>query len=583
MNLIKLLCKSLFFITILYICPSMSQQPAPGMALTPEGAEIMEAALQEFAQAWDKMNPEEREQFFKIYDEMSQLPPEELGKMVNEQYGVEIFTPGEPTEAPLATEPSLQPQGEPTLTTEEQVSKAPKISVSQQERALETIKSIIDRVNSLLGKIQIMPEFNGKFKKWTEQGKIKGWNPSFSWESVKLEIEKLRQTLEKIREKDKKTELYTFIDDLVQSPGFEKLNSLSVALESSEPLIEIEELGFEPVSKESRKSMRQAINALIDAIFIQNTPNDLYAVIEKFEPWAKKSREAEEAASKKAIEESKRERPGKPGITAGYGEPDQPYYSSAAPSYGSYDYGSSGSGYYSPSYTPYSSTSSNEPYRNAQSDLKADTNGKKSTLGDKGSAKEDEKGEDKEKPDTKSLDENAITRLINKIDNAFDEAAKAITSDSSRLHDIARHLVERGPVDENTARNELPRAIKRIESAVENIKLIKKRFDKISADSKKSFKEEITDLYEDNKSTFDNIVRQISQAKSNLGQISAEKLHAFMGGPEPKSKKAAEPAGEGQTPDKALEEVTAESTAPLRTLEDLKNVIQELRNAISAL
>lgn len=577
MNLKKLFLSIMFLATqSVVVCPAMPPAGAdgnPNMALTPEGAEIMEAALQEFAQAWEKMAPEEREQFFKIYDEMAQLPPEELSKMVNDQYGVQVFAPSEP-DAPAAGLPAQELA--PELTQPERTITPPKAVTpeSKQKEATAMLSSIIERINSFLHKAQIMPEFAGKLRKWTEQGKIKGWHPELKWDRVKKDIESLVQTLEKINEKDKKAKTFKFLNDLIENETvYSNLSALNSALKLQEPAIYIEELGLEPMSKESRKAMRTVIGTLLEALYTLAIPADLSSVIEKYEPIAKKSREQEEAATKKAIEDSKKERLGRPGITAGYGDESEPYYGGGA-SYDPYGGGSYGGGNYGGGYSPYGG--GYEPFRDQAQAVSDDSKSKGEADKSKTPAQAD--GADKAE---KNKEDGALSRIVNKIDSSLDEAAKAITADESRLRDIQKHLLDAGAPDQNTASNALPTAIKRIKTAADEIDRLKTKIKKGGGKSAQ-YKKDVKDLYEEHQKTFDEMLKQIKQAKGSLGQTSQAKKIAFWGQVPPAAQKPqpTKQTVEGEAPKAPVVE---EAKPAGRSLYELEKAIEDLKNAISGL
>lgn len=564
--------KKLFFTIMLLMAYTTVVHPAAApmnqnMALTQEGEEIMKAAMQELAQAWEKWTPEEQEQFLKVYEEMSQLPQEELSKMVNEQYGVPVFVPAEQGMS-AAEYPAQEMPVEPVQPAEREVTqpKTPS-SESKQKQATALLNSIIERINSFLHKTQIMPEFTGKLKKWTEQGKIKGWHPELQWNTVKKDIDSLVHTLEKISETGKKTKTFKFLDDLIANESaYNNLNKLNVSLTTHEPAIYIEELGFEPMSKESRKSMRTVIATLLEALYTLSIPQELNAVIEKYEPIAKKSREQEEAATKKAIEESKRERFGRPGITAGYGEESEPYYGGSTGNFEPYG-GSYGGGNYGGGYAPYSGgyepmTEQPQQERGTQKD---------SGGAEKPKTPSASEGSDKEK----GKEDSAIERIVRKVDSSIDQAATEISAENARLHDIYAHLLDSGAPDANTAGNSLPRAIKFTKEAADNIERLKRKVGKAKSKSK----DEVKELYEEHKKKFDNVLKQIRQAKGSLGQISTKKKEAFWG-----QAPVAAPAVPTQKQKAEGEAPATEPTKPAgRSLLELEKAIEDLQSAMSGL
>ena len=132
---------------------------------------------------------------------------------------------------------------------------------------------------------------------------------------------------------------------------YNNLKKIKTSLVDKEPIIEQSPFGFEKMSKVSKEAVRSVLAIYTESLYLLKTPEALDKIIEKFEPKAKALREEEEAAAKKALEESKKGRPTIPTKTAGVPEKEAPSYGGYGYDYGYDDYGYRAP-YYSPGYTP---------------------------------------------------------------------------------------------------------------------------------------------------------------------------------------------------------------------------------------
>jgi len=356
----------LSFLTILFPCtmntsqmygpPSGQMMPMGPESLTPEDLQAMELAVE---QERAKMTPEERAQFDSDVDQLTKeleaMKPEELDAFMNTVLFGQPQQPPMPEEIqPVAPEIKVEaPKPEPVK---------PKKPLKKQDEALNTIDGIINSTNSFLHKIARYIDFVGKLKKWSEQGKIPGWKPTYTWDGIKKEIESLLHTLNKMKDKDTKTNEYKYLSDLIDNESlYNNLNKLNDSLANLEPNIEVDEFEvdeFKAVTKESREFIRKVLAQYLEALYALDIPADLEKVIAKYEPTAKKMKEEEEKATKKVFEESKKKPKPVPAVVSGKGEKESSYHGGS--SYGDsgmnpYDYYPYSSGYSSPYSSGYSS------------------------------------------------------------------------------------------------------------------------------------------------------------------------------------------------------------------------------------
>jgi len=315
---------------------------------TQEDLQAMERAVEEERA---KMTDEQRAQFDndvqQLTQELEQLSPEELEAFMNQVLFEQPTTEYVPPVAPPVENENLvvAPKPEPVK---------PQKPRKKQDEALDRIESIIKHTNSFMHKIARYIDFVGKLKKWSDQGKIKGWKQNFTWESIKKQLEDLVHKLTIMKDKDPKTGDYKYLNDLIENEAlYNNLGQLNDSLVSLEPQVEVDDFGIEPVTKESRDAIRKILGHYIEALFSLSLPADLDNIIAAYEPTAKKMRESAEADTKKALEGSKKNREYVPGKVSRKTESQASAYSPYAPPFDYNPYASPYSGGYGAGgYTP---------------------------------------------------------------------------------------------------------------------------------------------------------------------------------------------------------------------------------------
>ncbi len=549
-----------------YLMAGMPPSPAPGapvagpdgLMLTPEQHAELQAMELLVEEEMAKMTPEQKAEFEaaskSLAQELEKLKPEELDAFIN---GV-FFGEEAPAPAPGAPAPAPQPMivqpEEAKIVEPEKPREKPKMT-KKHDLALAMINAVINSSNSFLRKISIMQEFPIKLKKWVDQGKLKNWQPNYAWviedESdkgkipVRHKIEEMIQKLNKVKSQDPKTKEYKFLNDFVADEAlYNNLGKLQSVLAEREPDIDIDPFGIEPVSKESRANMRAILDSYLEALFILQIPEALDKIFEKYEPEAKRLREIEETAKKKALEESKREFRAEPSIVAG--APEEEFYAPSMP----------------PVYAPPVS----EYMPSAAYGAEAPTAGEKAPEGKEKKGKEEKKKEEKkkeeekkekkeEKKEEKPKEDEAIRRLIKKFDDNLRAAADKI--EGSFLSSLKTYMISREHVDLGDI-NVISAVKKNLEKAKGNITAIKDKIKKLTKAQVKSYKEPIKEIYDDYKPTLEDLVKEIDDVKKHEAKVTAEKRHVFLGAKAPvkteKEKKEAKAKREAAA---ALEEAAA--------------------------
>lgn len=486
---------SLFFSSQTILVHAMSPMPNQQMPTGPGGQPLSLEDLQAMEQFVEaeraKMTDEQRAQFdqdvvqlTKEFEKMQQENPEQFNTFIDQM----LF--GQPTEEAPAPMPEALPQEAPApIPTPEESSKA-QVDREKQDEALKRINAIIKHTNSFLNKTAVMVEFPGKLKKWAEQGKIRGWIPGYTWESIKNnvgikeQIEKMLQKLNALKEQDRATKTYKYLDAVITNEAlYKNLGTLERKLKELEPQVEIDEFGLEPATKEVRAIMRSILGEYVNALFALAITQDIDSVIAAFEPTAKKYRDEEETSSKKAIEDSKRVRPAQGTVVSG--QPEGDFYSPSSGGMNPYDYFP----YSGQQYQPSGDYSNQQP---RQEEAKRPEE-KKGGEGDKakGTAKEPESKPKEESKDTS--DDKKIRKSIEQLEGNMTEAAQAIDAINERPETAAI------PADA------LASGVKKLKQATGNLNSLKIKIGKASNEQKRGrFKEEIREAYTIHKDALNN-------------------------------------------------------------------------------
>lgn len=589
------LISSFSFINHLYAQVAPAMQPArPGeVMLSPQELEELQAMEQLVEAERSKMSPAQRADFdstvSELTKELEKMKPEELDAFISQViFGQEgpPMRPGEMPPMPGMPQPTVAaPEIKPVV---EEIKKP--TPSKKREDALNIINAIINYTNSFLTKISIMPEFAGKLKKWAEQGKVKDWKPNYTWDSeikesaekpevIKKHIEGLVQKLSKIKEQDKKTKEYKYLDAFAENEALiNNLGKLRDTLQTQEPEVEIEDFGLEPVSKESRKAIRLIISAYLEAFFTLAIPAEIEKVFESFEPLAKQYREQEETRSKQAIEESKRWKWGEPPTVGGTAEDPYGFEPGAAGQQPAYEQPYYGGSPYDSSYGGRSGYPSTFEPGAPGMDARAGYGqpGEQTKQGSSERPISDRTVLEKAKE--KSEDEVASDRLISRLENDLDEAS-AILSKDPGLGKIQEHIQSGGAPNIEVANTDLPNVIRKMKDATDISKRLKVKFQKLTSEQQKSSRTKVKSAYDEYKGSFDNVVQQVKSIRANEASYTPKMKQAFLGKLEVKKAKAPEVKKDGDK-EKVAEETPEEARFTPPSLYDLQRSIEDFEGAL---
>jgi hypothetical protein len=231
-------------------------------------------------------------------------------------------------EAPKPTAPETKK--------EEKKPEAPKqVLTSKHEKAIDAINSLIAHTNSFILKTATVPDMPSKVRRWARAGEIIT-KPGQTWSSFKTELEKFVELLNKLLERDPKTNEYYHIDELLKKESLlNNILKVQKNVAQNEPTVEEAPLlEVKKMKRSVKKAYQKLINEYHEALYILDIPEEIANLFKLFDPIAKKYREQEEQAVKEAERLGKQRsaaaaRPQK-GITTGsrasYANYDEPWY-----------------------------------------------------------------------------------------------------------------------------------------------------------------------------------------------------------------------------------------------------------------
>lgn len=544
--------------------PSSSSFPT-GMSDT-KLMEEFKKMEQELSAAIEAMSPEEKEQLFAEVEKLQNMSEDELNAYVNEMFAEEIKA----IEAKESKPQEQAPEASSSVSESSKVESKKAIS-SEEEQAITLIKALIKNINLLLQKAGQTSELGAKISRWKKAGKV-SWDKDAEWSTMKPTIEKLMQRLHTLLEINPRTNDYKYLKELIANKELvAELKQLDAVLQKEIKDINLPEFELVTMSKKSNLAWRKALDAIHKAFYKSGILKSIDAVIEKFNPEAKKIREEEEKAKQKAIEASKATRTPASARVAGKADSQFAPYTATDSGF-SFDMPSYG-GYSSPSYGSYgdysfSSPKESTPAAGTKSGFGAGSaaggagdKGKSGSAeagkeGDKGKANGGDKGKEGDKAKsaaageqkqgqaappayTPTADDKKIISDIYKIGDLVNDAARMM--DNATLKKL-RFAIEdqKTPVDEALQAN-LPLIIANLNKAIiaigelkekvkEKDKNGKAKFDKKQLDY---FKGELASVLEGNKKVFEAVSHELQASLNDADkldkQASKAKKEAYLG------------------------------------------------------
>jgi hypothetical protein len=333
--------RTLFFqILITLFCSIFPLTTVTGHRQTPPQMQDMEKELAEANKAIEEyvasLPAEEQAEFNRQVEEMSQMfenmSDEDFDKFLGEMFNEEQMPQPDFYEMP---QPSMQEEVvEAPLLTSDQLKKA--------ETAIAILNDIIKQSNLFVVIINSSPELPNRINQWGKKGQISDWQEGMEWNTLKVDLEAFVQKLYKAQEQDLTTKKYKFLFDLMADEAlYNNIVQLRTSLNTLLPTINIPEFGIQKLSTQSKTAIKDILKKYTESLYLLGLPKALDMLFEKYDPQAKKIREAEEAATKRALEASKGQRSPAEATEAGM-EPEAGYDFGGG--YGGYDYGDYGYG-----------------------------------------------------------------------------------------------------------------------------------------------------------------------------------------------------------------------------------------------
>lgn len=523
-------------------------------AQMPQSEQDMNRMVQELEKASKEIDtfvkslpPAEQDEFNRIVQQveqkMSQTDPAVLERFLTNQMNPEELDQFLGNVFEGITPPTLTPEEKPEETTKPQKKEekpTPK-EISKINRALDTIEIIIKKTDSFILKTQEFPELAAKVKRWGKRGIIYDWEPSFEWDKVKKDIASLRQSMQKLIEKDPKNNTYKYLNDFVEQESLvNNVEKLKTTLVEYEPTIETSAFGLEKMDAVAKKALTRTISGYTEALYRLKITEDLNKIFEKYEPRAKELREEKEKLEKEA-KKIKPTGPSQSMITAGreetFGSDYSSYYNPQ--DYGNY-YGGSPSyeSSYGPSYEGASEKTSTEPKDEkgggSNKPSGGDKGGGKEESGPKDTKKEGSSGDKGDKSgDKKSApvkEAEPIEKKLKEITESMNVAGLTVKNDKD-LMNLSEHIIN-PEAHANAQIVELPiRYLKKAQVGIDALKeeIDKKNDEKVATRVQKRLEE----IIKEHKPVFEKVIKQIkdldNMTPGEFTKISEEKRTAYLG------------------------------------------------------
>lgn len=468
-------------------------------SLTPEKLQEFEAQLNaEIEDMVNNMKPEQKKIFDETVKRLEQKDPEELQRFVMGDMNdaeMEDFLKS------VIPEDALQDAPEAGQEIQPEPAEAPKADVkpqfsSKHEKAKHLIEKVIKHTESFLQKTTEIPELENFVKQWKDKGlkcmPAVSKERANNWTKFKAAIDDMNNQFYRLLEKDSKKDSYKYLEDFINNESlYEQVTQLHDSLTEQEPKIETSPFGTKEISNACQLPVQNVINTFADALDEIEIPRKLEVIFQKYEPTAKKHREAEQKATDKALQESKQKPSSKPMSSVG-SESRNPY---ASPY--------SGSGYSSPSWSSYTPSSYNPSSSTPTSNTPASTSpfGNGSSAGGKSGAngapkptdgkkepgntsdKDVQKGADKPGANSSaqksadSLKSGTDAAAAKNYDNAINNAMEEIKDHMRNANDIAGKIftptLTTEPIDAALLTEELPTLVKELNDATKKVTALK--------------------------------------------------------------------------------------------------------------
>ncbi|MCA9769919.1 hypothetical protein KC460_00955 [Candidatus Dependentiae bacterium] len=556
------------FCILLY---SFTYTQQPPLALTPEDQKMLAELDKEINSFVDNLPPEQQQQFWKDVEEltetMNNMKPDELDNFIQGVFSGEI------TELPVKEQPKPEPTTTPLSTPMPTPSEAPKpkpkivesVELPEIKKAIESIETAIDQIETFLRKTQIIPGIESKVEKWARQEKIRSWQPGKTWSQFKTQIEELVQKLYKVKDRDPETKQYNYIIMLVTNKSLvHNLEHLATATKQHVSQVQAPEFGQTKLTKSARAAIQQVSSTIGEVLFTTQILQELDALFAGFSSVAAQ-RKSEEQKTQQGTLGKRYSLTPSPAV----GSSRTPYYAEGYSQEPSYSPPARSYPPTSPTYIP------SEPSTRRKPTLARSQTDTKSTPS-KLEAKKTGKQPATKKPPIKSvtIEKDAVAEgYLDEIINNVEKSIDVIEEYDATLKNIQKHLVDDKEVKVDVAMLSLPQGIKAVRKATDKLKALTRRIDRLENETQKkhyrdSFKKAKIRKKIETLETLGSNIKTIKNDWNNIEKkVSADKQYAYMGG-----------RGASQATDTIKQTITAPSSIYelQRELEKFVEIIEEL-------
>ncbi len=501
-----------FLVFAIFLCAPGTMHAAPTPELSSEDLKMLEEIGKEVERYVNALPTEAQLR-------AQGVPEEEIKKReTKEKFDAEVKRYSEMSESQLleemekvfseaATQAPQQPQPEiakptytsPTPPAEPKPVDKPIVPSDKQLAAIKLIDTVLISINNFMNKAQIMVELPGKIPTWVKEGKLRNWPVNLSWNSFVAQIDEFQAKLNKVKDRDSRSGAFKYLDDFIKDESLNNnLAKVRDSLLRNEPKIQLSS-AIDKMSTDSRTAVRSVLLSLHEATAILAIPAELDKIFEKYDPTAKKIKESEEAAQKRALEESRRGRYPGAAISSSAPQPER------AQTYGR-----------GRDADRFGTSSLEAPAKGEDKKSDALKPGDKGTGGKEGGEKKAEAG--KKEEDQKNT-------AAKKADNYEKEFTLALDEFGNTVHENVNFAnIEKHVKSADAPDKQLPDLIKTatdtIGKAASAARNLKRHLANVPDSLKKQYKKTIKDSYKDARKEVDSINTQITNV-SKQSQVLA--------------------------------------------------------------
>lgn len=475
--------------------------------------EFLESVMKEIEQ----LPKEQQEEFWGAV----QMESERLEKELSQAFIPQPAAPAEPMrpiEHPMP-KPAAPAPAKPTT------------DAAKLEEIVLIINTLINKLETILKKFQIIPDIDLKFSEWIRSRQITSVPAGIPLNELKKQMDILISKLNDLKARDPQTKDYRYLHNLLKNELLlNNLRQVSKTLSTHEPAIQVADFTAQAKLNEKTKNALLAVgNCLGDIFYRLGIPASIDALLAGYETRSKELRESKEASIKSAQQPQKTHRIVSP-VVAGQAPQGLVY---KEPQYRDKQFGGRSS---TPSFfeTPVAAQKTPEGSKPGTSSAggAASSAPEKGAIGDKkAEGKKDEKKSTEVKDDKKDEKKEGDDEK-KRIEKSFERAESLLLDAVDEVRDLGR--VKKNLEDDKAPRsarlaNALPAGLNKTKRALDQIKVTKSYAKKLKDDSKKS----LVSILESAAKPLKSLSDTIGTIRKDDDRITAEKKYLFLDGKAP--------------------------------------------------